>query len=163
MTHAVRPATSADAPVLAELRYEFRSGLARVAEPKSAFVARCTAWMGQHLAQAGGWRCWVWEGGERGAGGEGGGRVDGHLWLQVIEKVPNPVAEPERHAYITNLYVRPAARGGAGSRLLETALGWCRDNDIDCVILWPTPESRSLYLRHGFAEDHGILAARLRR
>ena len=38
----------------------------------------------------------------------------------VIEKIPNPIAELEKLAYLSNLYVRPSARGGIGTRLLET-------------------------------------------
>jgi GNAT superfamily N-acetyltransferase len=80
----------------------------------------------------------------------------------VIEKVPNPVAEREAHAYVTNVYVEPALRGhGTGGRLLEAAIAWCQVNEIDAVILWPTPESRSLYERHGFAVSDDLLQLRL--
>ena len=86
----------------------------------------------------------------------------GHAWVQVIEKVPNPVAEPEWHAYITNCYVVPHARGrGLGSCLLKEVLAWCRASDVDAAVLWPSERSRSLYLRHGFAVRDDILELRL--
>ena len=82
----------------------------------------------------------------------------GHLWLQLIEKIPNPIVEPEQHAYITNFYVREEARGcGIGARLLEAALAWSKAQDVQAVILWPTEQSRSLYLRHGFAVRDDLL------
>ena len=31
-----------------------------------------------------------------------------------LHKIPNPVAEPETHAYLSNLYVKPSERGGIG-------------------------------------------------
>lgn len=149
MAPVVRPAVPADAPSLAALRYQFRSGLASAVESQEAFLARGTAWMGRRLSESGHWRCWVLD---------QDGAIQGHLWLELIEKVPNPVAEPEYHAYITNLYVLPSARGGAGSRLLEAALAWCRGQGVDCIILWPTPASRSLYARYGFEDAANVMA-----
>jgi GNAT superfamily N-acetyltransferase len=82
----------------------------------------------------------------------------GHLWLQLIEKIPNPAPELEQHGYITNVYVRPDARGeGAGAMLVETALAFCREQRVDSIVLWPTDRSRALYARHGFAEPTDIM------
>ena len=153
MTLEVRLATRADAPALAALRYEFRSGLEPAVEGREEFLSRCSAWMAERLSNpASGWRCWV-------AADEGA--LVGHVWLMTIDKVPNPVAEPERHGYVTNLYVRPSLRGaGTGGRLLREALTFCRERSVDAVILWPTPESRSLYARHGFASETGLMELR---
>ena len=98
------------------------------------------------------WQAWV---------AECDGTMVGHAWLYVIEKLPNPVAEPEWHGYITNCYVQPAYRGkGIGSQLLTAALDECGARRCDAVILWPTPESRSLYQRHGFAVRDDLLQRR---
>ena len=150
----VRLATRADAAELAALRFEFRAGLAPADEAREAFLRRCGSWMAEKLGDAGSsWRCWV---------AEHDGALVGHVWLCLLEKVPNPVAEPERHGYVTNLYVRSAYRGhGLGGRLLGAALDRCREQGVDAVILWPTPESRSLYERHGFRSETGLLELRL--
>jgi N-acetylglutamate synthase-like GNAT family acetyltransferase len=84
------------------------------------------------------------------------------VWLHVVEKIPNPVAELERLAYVSNLYVRPSARGGAGTRLLETVLDWCRAGQIDRVFLWPTPRSVTLYRGHGFVRDGDVMELKIR-
>jgi GNAT superfamily N-acetyltransferase len=145
----VRLASPADAAALAELRYEFRANVAPAAEARGAFLERCARWMAARLGGAGPWRCWV---------AESEGALAGQLWLQLIEKLPNPVAEPERHAYVTNVYVRPALRGrGVGGRLVAGALGWCRENGVDSVILWATPASRTLYARHGFRAPEELM------
>ena len=106
------------------------------------FVARCTGWMAGRLGGGGAWRCWV---------AEDHGKIVGTVWLGLFEKIPNPVAEPEWHGYVSNLYVLPEWRGHAtGGALLAAALQECDTRRLDAVILWPTPESRSLYERHGF-------------
>ena len=137
----LREAQPRDAELLAALRYEFRASLRPAVEARDAFLARCAAWMTARLS-ASTWHCWI---------AEVDGATAGNLWCSLIEKVPNPVDEPELHAYLTNFYVRPALRGGGiGESLLMAAMEWCRGRGVDAVILWPTERSRTLYLRHGF-------------
>ena len=143
---AIRPARSSDAPALARLRFALRSRPTNV-ESEQDFFERCASWMSKALAQEN-WRCWVAEDNER---------VVAALWLQLIEKIPNPVAEAECHGYITNFFVAESARGNAlGSRLLAEVLDWCRQQrsskgpKINSIVLWPTERSRSLYKRQGF-------------
>ena len=143
----IRPAAPVDARALAELRWEFRAGKTPPTETHDAFVDRCEAWMSVELAR-GVWRAWV---------AEEDGRVVGQIWLQVMSKLPNPAEEREHHAYISNVYVTPSARGGVGTRLLRTAIDWARSNNIDRVVLWPTVRSRTMYERHGFVANGGVL------
>jgi GNAT superfamily N-acetyltransferase len=147
----IRRAAPADALQLASLRYEFRAALNDPVEEREHFVARCARWMAERLEEGSAWRCWV---------AEAGGAIRGHLWLQLIEKVPNPVPERELHGYITNVYVQPDARGqGTAARLLEAALAYCRDAGVDSVILWPTEQSQPLYARHGFGFPRDLMEA----
>lgn len=149
----IRRAVPSDAPALARLRCEFRAALRTAAEPDPAFIDRCTAWMTARLEAGGVWRCWVVE---------REGVIRGNAWLQIIEKLPNPVGEPERHGYISNLYVQPLLRGsGVGSALLERCLGECDAQRVDSVVLWPTPQSRSLYRRHGFEVREEVMVLRV--
>ncbi len=144
----LRLAKQSDAPALAQLRYDFRASTGIATEPESEFVARCSAWMTAHLHEGSLWKCWVAE----------SGNILGALRLQLVEKIPNPRAEPEYHAYITNFYLKEPARGkGVGSRLLTMALDWCKASEIHAVILWPSEKSRTLYERHGFAVRSDIL------
>jgi GNAT superfamily N-acetyltransferase len=148
----IRVATTTDAEELAALRYEFRSSLREPVVTAQEFLPRCTAWMRERL-QRSSWQCWI---------AERQDAVVGNLWCSLIDKIPNPIAEPELHASITNFYVRPSNRGqGVGSELLHTALDWCRTRNVDAVILWPTEQSRSLYERHGFAVSDDLLELRL--
>jgi GNAT superfamily N-acetyltransferase len=149
---SIRAAGPRDAPALAKLRYDFRAVHDPVTEPEHEFLVRCTAWMAARLASGSAWHCWV---------GEQAWRLVATIWLHLIEKLPNPVAEAEGHGYISSLYVEPSRRGaGLGSRLLSTCLRFCADQELDAVILWPTPRSRSLYERHGFAVRDDLLERR---
>ena len=98
------------------------------------------------------WRCWVLDDGKQ---------LHGHVCVQLFEKMPNPVNEPEAHAYLTNFYVVPELRGrGLGRKLLNKALSWCRAQGVDAVILWATPGSKSLYRRCGLVESAVIFQLR---
>jgi GNAT superfamily N-acetyltransferase len=149
----IRSATSNDWNALAEMRYRFRAELGSPTEPKSRFVRRCTSWMKKHFrAGSGTWRCWV---------ADDGKQLLGHVCVQLFEKMPNPVNEPELHAYLTNLYVVPEKRDrGLGKKLLAKALLWCRGQGTDAIILWASPESKSLYRRCGLRESADIFELR---
>src|SRR5579862_3991335 len=96
----VRPATMSDAPELARLRFALRSMPPRhVAEVEAAFRRRCEPWMREHLSGGHPWYCWVAERPER------AGHLLGAIWMQVLEKLPNPNGHPEEHAYITSFYI----------------------------------------------------------
>jgi GNAT superfamily N-acetyltransferase len=145
----LRRAVPADAPALARLRFEFRTAIKPPAETEEAFLERCGRWMKERLGEGSLWRCWVAERDER---------VLGNVWLHLLEKLVNPVGEPEWYGYITNLYVVPELRsGGLGARLLEAAVEESRARAVDTVILWPTERSKSLYVRHGFVPTHDVL------
>jgi GNAT superfamily N-acetyltransferase len=122
----IRLARSSDCRALAEMRYRFRAETEPVTETKSRFMRRCTSWMRKRFRSGSyPWRCWV---------ADDGKRLLGHVCVQLIEKIPNPVNEPELHAYLTNFYVIPEMRDqGLGKKLLNKALSWCRTREIDAV------------------------------
>ena len=149
----IRLAKSGDCRALAEMRYQFRAETESATETKSRFVRRCTSWMKKRF-RAGScpWRCWVLDDGKR---------VLGHVCVQLFEKIPNPVNEPELHAYVTNFYVIPEMRDqGLGKRLLNKALSWCRARGTDAVILWPSTASKSFYRQCGFVTPLDIFELR---
>jgi len=146
---AIRLAQPADAGALARLRFALRASTGEVTEPEDQFLRRCTAWMQEHLTEGHAWQCWI-------------ATLDDHLigcvWVQLVEKIPNPRREPENHAYITNFYVEATARNrGVGAQLLTAAIKWCETSEVHAVILWPTERSRPLYERHGFSVRDDIM------
>jgi GNAT superfamily N-acetyltransferase len=149
---AVRRAVPDDAGTLAALRWSFRSGRAPAVEDQTAFIDRCTVWMRRELERGGVWQSWV---------AADDGRIVGQVWLQLLTKIPNPVGDRPRHAYISNLYVIPKARGGVGRQLLAAALDWAKQQTVDRVVLWPTGRSTSLYEQHGFVRLGDVMELRL--
>jgi GNAT superfamily N-acetyltransferase len=152
----IRAAAVTDAEAQAELRWEFRSAQDPPTESHDAFVGRCAEWMRRELSTGGSWHAWVAIDREV---------IVGQVWVQTVWKMPNPVAEsePEHLAYLSNLYVTASARGGVGTRLLETALDWCRANRTDRVVLWPSRRSVTLYLGHGFSRGGDVMELKIRR
>jgi GNAT superfamily N-acetyltransferase len=149
----VRAAIVTDAKALAELRWEFRTSRTDANESHDTFIRRCTAWMRRELQPGSSWKTWV---------AVEQAELVGQIWVHTVPKIPNPIAELEKLAYVSNLYVRLAARGGTGTRLLETALEWCRANEIDRVILWPTKRSVTLYVAHGFSQGGDVMELKIR-
>ena len=145
----MRTATPGDAAALARLRYEFRASLGAPDEEEAAFLERCIAWMTPRLEPEARWRAWV---------AETSHGIIGAVWIGLIEKIPNPIAEPEEHGYLTNFYVRSEVRGtGVGTALLDAAVGWCTERGVHAVMLWPTQRSRPLYERYGFAPPAALM------
>jgi len=145
----VRIASESDAVMLAGLRYELRSSLHEVVENEVTFIERCATWMEQRLRKQSYWKCWIAEANQIPVGS---------VWAQLIEKIPNPIDEPECYVYLTNFYVREEYRGkGAGAMLLSVALAWSESNNAQTVILWPTERSRPFYLRHGFSNADNLM------
>ena len=145
----IRLATESDAMLLAQLRYEFRASFHNVIEQDASFVERCSAWMQERLRADDHWKCWIAECGQTAVG---------NVWAQLVEKIPNPLTEPEQYVYVTNFYLRAEHRGkGIGSKLFSAVLDWCRSQNVRTVILWPTERSKSFYSRHGFSTADRIM------
>jgi GNAT superfamily N-acetyltransferase len=163
--HTVRLATVDDASTLARLRFAFRAEQHPVIESELEFTTRCVAWMRPRIGPSSRWRIWLLEHSRHSPpSGESAVRPEtvGMLWVQIVEKLPNPGSEPELHAYVSSFYVRADARNsGGGSRLLQAALDECRAFHVDSVFLWPTARSRPLYERHGFRVSEAILVNQL--
>jgi ribosomal protein S18 acetylase RimI-like enzyme len=146
---SIRPAAPVDAPALARLRFRFRATWGEAVEAEEAFVTRAAAWFAARLVTER-WRGWV--------AVDGSGEVVGHVFVQLVEKIPNPLSEPEVIGYLTNAYVVPEWRNrGLGRRLIEAALAACDAMPLESVVLWPTEESVSLYQRLGFAPPAKLL------
>ena len=133
---------------MALMRYDFRTELGEPVETQQEFVERATAWLAQRL-ELGSWTAWLAVEQEQPVG---------LVLVHLVEKVPNPVVEPETLGYVSSLYVRPERRDrGVGDALLRTAVDFCRDHGVESVVLWPSPRSVPLYERHGFQRSGHVM------
>ncbi len=148
----IRRASRNDARSMAAMRYDFRTELDAPNEPEHEFIERATDWFESRL-DGGDWTGWLAQQHQQPVG---------MVLVQLIEKVPNPVVEPETLGYVSSLYVRPQWRGrGIGDRLLATAVAFCQDNSVESVVLWPSPRSVPLYERHGFRRQAKVMELRV--
>ncbi|HJT70546.1 MAG TPA: GNAT family N-acetyltransferase [Terriglobales bacterium] len=71
------------------------------------------------------------------------------LWL--MDWPPHMQGSGQRRGNILNVYTEPEfRRRGLARRLVEAALDWCRENQIDLVILHASDAGRRLYESLGF-------------
>jgi GNAT superfamily N-acetyltransferase len=146
----IRRAVLSDASALARLRYEFRAPRAPTIESEQDFVERCTGWTRARLADSSSWMVWVVVASDA---------IVGNVWMQHVEKLPNPGEEPEWNAYVSSFYIRETFRGrGIGSQLMQLVLDEASRLGVGAVFLWPTERSRPLYERFGFTHDGAVLS-----
>jgi GNAT superfamily N-acetyltransferase len=80
-----------------------------------------------------------------------GDRVAAGLGLWLMDWPPHLIGPGSRRGNILNVYTHPDFRKkGLARALMETALSWCRENGIRCVILHASADGRPLYESQGF-------------
>jgi GNAT superfamily N-acetyltransferase len=142
-TYTIRPGTAGDAETIVEHRRAmfFEMGY-REQELLNSMSASFRPWLRQKML-SGEYLAWV-------AVVEGGAIVAG-LGLWLMDWPPHMIGPGARRGNILNVYTDPGhRRRGLASRLMETALGWCRASGIRAVILHSSADGRVLYERLGF-------------
>lgn len=148
----VRRARVADAPALARLRWVFKQEDYGGDPPSPArSMEQAEQWIRERL-DGGRWLAWVLEIGEE---------ICGHVFLHLVERIPEPYEENTPVGYVTNFYVVPSQRNrGFGTALLEALKLHARSRGVDVLIVWPSERSDPLYRRAGFQPSAGLLEAR---
>ena len=83
------------------------------------------------------------------------GSVAAGIGLWLIDWPPTILSTSTYRGYILNVYTDPAHRKqGLARRLTQTALDWCRDNDINVIALHASPFGRPLYESMGFEPNN---------
>ena len=145
----IRLATDVDLDELARLRWAMTDEMIGATEPRAAFEARFGAFA-QRTLTGDTWAVWV---AERDA------RLLGMVWVQLVDRVPRPIEAAPAYAYITSVFVESDERNlglGLGRRILDAAVGWIREQDVDSVILWPSERSGPFYERAGFGPSNAV-------
>ncbi|MGP3925123.1 GNAT family N-acetyltransferase [Streptomyces sp. 8N616] len=145
----VRPARPADARPLAEMRWTFKQEDHEGQPPAPARpLEEAEHWMRDRLSD-GKWLAWV---------AETGGEICGHVFLCLVERMPDPYTDNTPVGYVTNFYVTPSQRNkGAGSALLEALKHHSRSSGFDTLIVWPSERSSPLWQQSGFQPPQELL------
>ena len=138
---AVREARLGDVAELARLRWDFRSA-SQAVQSWDSFSAEFQRWF-QSAYVSSRWVVAVAE--------SNPGRLCGCIFLQCVEKVPNPGATIRSWGYVTNSYMAPEFRSrGLGGVMLRLVVAAARARSLEFLIVWPSPEAESFYQRAGF-------------
>ena len=79
------------------------------------------------------------------------GAIAAGLGLWLMDWPPHMIGPTRWRGNIVNVYTRPESRRlGLARRLMETALAWCRTNQVRAVILHSSDQGRQLYESMGF-------------
>jgi GNAT superfamily N-acetyltransferase len=114
---------------------------------EEGFAARLAQWWER---QGGMRHVWV----ARGADGAPVGMAN----CQVFDRMPRPGRPDTRWAYVANVWTDPDhRRRGVGRLLMDTVLGWCRDERMARVVLNPSEISLPLYRSVGFHPAESLL------
>jgi GNAT superfamily N-acetyltransferase len=139
----IRPAELRDIDELVRMRWDFtfEDVDQATATVRSAFSESCRAFLAEAIA-SGRWQIWVAEVEEQ---------LVSHAFVALVDKVPRPVHERTRIAYLTNVYTRPSCRSqGVGAAVIRRAQEAAREADVELMIVWPSDESVEFYEREGF-------------
>lgn len=139
----IRLAHTGDIEQLVEMRadFTFEDVGEGDSEIRSGYAADCRSFLADAITTRR-WQIWV---------AEADGRLVSHAFLALIDKVPRPIRENARIAYLTNVYTRPDWRGqGIGAETVRRAQAAAREADVELIIVWPSDESIGFYEREGF-------------
>jgi len=150
-----RPATPAEFPQLAELRWQFRAEH-DAAHPKfdpseaarAEFTSACLDFLRESQAE-GRWTFWV--------AVDEDGMIVSNAYVYRIPKVPRPGRLHGQMSYVTNVFTLPERRGqGIGAHLLRCMQAWAHENGIERLILWPAEGRQDFYARLGFGPGEAL-------
>ena len=143
----IRLARDADSGQLVELRRDltFEELPPEESQVRPDYEHDFHAFLDDALA-GGRWQIWVAEVDER---------IVAHAFVALVDKVPRPVRENRRIAYLTNVYTRPAfRRQGIGTELIRRVQEAAREADVELMLVWPSDGSVELYEREGFTASN---------
>jgi GNAT superfamily N-acetyltransferase len=139
----VRRATAADAPVLARLRWRWRTEeLGEAGLERDDFAEFFAAWVIDHLVSHVPFVVEV------------DGRLAGMAFLAMTERVPSPSYMDRRTGDVQSVYVVPELRDrGVGACLLEAVFQHAKDRELTFLTVHAAARAVRFYRRWGFESE----------
>ena len=151
--YAVRPATAADWPAVADCRRRWSAEHAEVAAEASEasvidpdFEDRLADWWLRMADRRHTWLAWA------------GDWPIGMAALVVFERMPAPGSPTAHWGYVSQVWVDPAyRRRGVATALMGAAIEWAREQQMVRLVLNPSEISRPMYAALGFRPADDLL------
>jgi len=139
----IRPATADDIPeIVRQRRLMFEDMRVGELDSLDRMEKASLSYLQQTMAQ-GAYLGWLAMDGSR--------EIAGGVGILLQSSPPRPWEVQHRRAYLLNLYVYPKhRRRGIARRLVETSVGWCREEGYATVSLHASEVGRNLYASLGF-------------
>jgi len=139
----LRRASSADLDVLVEHRRAMFRDMGYDDEAAlTSMASRFRPWLLEHLKRED-YLAWLV------SAPDGSTAAGTGLWL--MDWPPHMVGQGARRGNILNVYTHTDfRRRGLAGELMTAALGWCRENGVDTIILHASASGRSIYEALGF-------------
>ena len=114
---------------------------------KPEYVQICSKHMKDRLCKD--YYCWV---------ADDNGLIVSHAHIIITRKLPKPGNLNSSYARLSQVRTIPEYRNqGIGSKLINKVKLWCREQQIQELVVWPTDKSMSFYERAGFKGDNKIM------
>jgi GNAT superfamily N-acetyltransferase len=144
---SIRPATAADAGVLARHRADMFRDMGQLSDDlRDTLLEAARAYFAAAIPD-GRYVAWL---------AEAGGEIVGGAGLQLRELLPRPAPGGSRlvrgpQGLVMNVFTEHAwRRRGVAAALLRELLRWCRASGIESVVLHASADGRPLYEKLGF-------------
>ena len=109
---------------------------------REAFEEAFGAFLADAL-RSGRWEVWI---------AEANGAAVATLSVQRVAAVPTPWQVTRGWGYVTSVQVVPEWRSrGVGRLMMDAATTWARDEGLELLHLWPSPDSVAFYRAVGFS------------
>jgi GNAT superfamily N-acetyltransferase len=146
--YSIRKAVVSDIPALTKMRWDHIMGYAEFSQrpvvDRNLFNQACDNFLRNALA-TGQWVVFI---------AEHEKQLIGHLYIQIIHKIPKPYELQGSWGYVTNTYVEePYRNQEIGKKLLDAVKEWGQKNNLELLLLWPSEKSVDFYRRNGFSAD----------
>jgi len=143
-----RLATAGDSERLAELIWEHVDEESPLdINEKAAYVQNCA----EHIEHRLGFDlcCWV---------AEYGSIIVAHIYIITSQKVPKPGRMNRVSGRLSTVRTIPEYRNKrVGSALMDRVVAWCREQDLEELIVCPSERSIPFYERAGFKNENDVM------
>lgn len=142
MATRIRQATVADVDIIVRHRCGMFADMGCGDEAARAVMATSARPFIAAALKDGSYRGWLIEDGPDVVAGGG---------VAILGFQPTPSDPSPRRVWVLNMYTEPAHRGrGLARQIIQSIIGWCRDQGFRSVFLHASDDGRPLYERLGF-------------